>query len=44
MTSFDRERWRGRWHIAGRVGMLLLFVAFMFGPLVWRAAHALGWL
>ena len=27
MTPFEREMWRGRAHIAGRVGMVLLFAA-----------------
>lgn len=46
MTSFDRERGRGRRHIAGRVGMVLLVVCGVCGyvaKVAWEA-HALGWM
>jgi type IV secretory pathway TrbD component len=46
MTSFDRERWRGRLHVASRVlavlGLALACGAFIFGPALWRAAYGLG--
>jgi hypothetical protein len=35
---WNRRRWQ--LHIAGRVGWVLLFVAFMFGPVLLRLWHA----
>ncbi len=40
---FMCERKRGWRHIIGRIAMVLMFLAFMFGPVLLRLAHAWRW-